>query len=263
MSGRGLFDAPPWSRVRTPPQGPSLRSGLFCPDPSTLIGPIRPTRRHIAISPSVRLIRDAFAVRVRLGDPRVVPSFHCPFLPGMPPSMSPGRSESYFSSFRFRHGPSPGSDRLGSSNYPAIRFKQGTYFGTYWFTICYGLSGCSPPLTDLTGFYPGHEGFYIQAFSESVTFLAAGHHYDSLWTLLSVGLSPTGTSASFAAPDPTVQISTQRVPQARLPAQFQDRVIQGSNKGWRRRNSVYFSHVSPFPRVRRLSHFRQMLQTAR
>jgi len=61
-------------------------------------------------------------------------------------------------------------------------------------------------LTDLTGFYPGHEGFYIQAFSESVTFLAAGHHYDSLWTLLSVGLSPTGTSASFAAPDPTVQI---------------------------------------------------------
>ena len=67
---------------------------------------------------------------------------------------------------------------------------------------CYGLSGCSPPLTDLTGFCPGHEGFYIQAFSESVTFLTAGHHYDSLWTLLSVGLSPTGTSASFAAPDP-------------------------------------------------------------
>jgi hypothetical protein len=32
--------------------------------------------------------------------------------------------------------------------------------------------------------------------------------------------------------DPTVQISTQRVPQVLLPAQFQDRVIQGSNKGW-------------------------------
>ena len=44
----------------------------------------------------LRLIRDAFAVRVRLGDPRVVPSFHCPFLPDMPPSMSPGRSESCF-----------------------------------------------------------------------------------------------------------------------------------------------------------------------
>jgi hypothetical protein len=31
--------------------------------------------------------------------------------------------------------------------------------------------------------------------------------------------------------DPTVQISTQRVPQAPLPAQFQERVIQGSNVG--------------------------------
>ena len=60
-------------------------------------GPIRPTHRPMAISPSVRLTRDAFAVRERLGDPRVVPSFHCPFLPGMPPSMSPGRSETYFS----------------------------------------------------------------------------------------------------------------------------------------------------------------------
>jgi hypothetical protein len=32
--------------------------------------------------------------------------------------------------------------------------------------------------------------------------------------------------------DPTVQISTQRVPQVRLPAQFQERVIEGSNNGW-------------------------------
>jgi hypothetical protein len=83
----------------TPPQGLSLRIGLFCPNPSTLFSPIRPTRGHIAISPTLRLIRDAFAVRERLGDPRVVPSFHCLFLPGMPPSMSPGRSESSFPEF--------------------------------------------------------------------------------------------------------------------------------------------------------------------
>jgi hypothetical protein len=67
---------------------------------------------------------------------------------------------------------------------------------------CCGLSGCSPPLTDLTGCYPSHEGFYIQAFNESVTFLTAGYHYDRLWTFLSVGLSPTRTAPSFAAPDP-------------------------------------------------------------
>src|SRR4029077_6959770 len=63
--------------------------------------------------------------------------------------------------------------------------------------------------------------------------------------------------------DPTVQISTQRVPQTLLPAQFQGWAIRGSNNGWRRRSSTYFSHVSAFPRVRRLSHFRQILQTAR
>src|SRR5262249_31950463 len=39
-----------------------------------------------------RLIRDAFAVRERLGDPRVVPSFRCTFLPGMPSSLTPGSS---------------------------------------------------------------------------------------------------------------------------------------------------------------------------
>ena len=86
------------SPARTPTSfAAPLQTGLFCPGPSPLISPIRPTRGHIAISPTLRLIRDAFAVRERLGDPRVVPSFRCLFLPGMPPSMSPGRSESSFS----------------------------------------------------------------------------------------------------------------------------------------------------------------------
>src|SRR5215469_1042261 len=63
--------------------------------------------------------------------------------------------------------------------------------------------------------------------------------------------------------DPTVQISTQRVPQARLPALSQGCVISGSNKGWRRRISAYLSHVSRFPRVRRVSHFLQMRRVVR
>ena len=69
------------------PQGPSLRFGLFSPYHDRLIGPIRPTRRHISTSPLrglyERLIRNVFAVRHRLGDPRVVPGFPCPsFLTG-------------------------------------------------------------------------------------------------------------------------------------------------------------------------------------
>jgi len=37
--------------VCPPPQGPSLQSGLCCPVLHRLIGPIRPTRGHTAISP--------------------------------------------------------------------------------------------------------------------------------------------------------------------------------------------------------------------
>jgi|SRR6267378_805884 len=87
-----------WSGVLLRPRGPRSGPGLFCPGPSTLVSPIRPTRWHIATSPSLRLIRDAFAVRERLGDPRVVPSFRCTFLLDMPSSMPPGRSKSVSSS---------------------------------------------------------------------------------------------------------------------------------------------------------------------
>ena len=48
--------------------------------------------------------------------------------------------------------PSPRSERLGTPNIPAIRFTRGTPFGASLVRICYGLSGCSPPWTDLTGF---------------------------------------------------------------------------------------------------------------
>jgi hypothetical protein len=72
-----------FARVRTAarkataslPQGPSLRSRLFCPGPSSLNRPHPPhsqARRDFA---AVRVIRDALAVRERLGDPRVVPRF--------------------------------------------------------------------------------------------------------------------------------------------------------------------------------------------
>jgi hypothetical protein len=61
-------------------------------------------------------------------------------------------------------------------------FQAGLVFQGLLVHHCCGLSGCSPPLTDLTGHYPSHEGFYIQAFSVSVSFLAAGYNYDSLWT---------------------------------------------------------------------------------
>jgi hypothetical protein len=64
------------------PQGPSLRFGLCCPGPSSLIRPHPPhSRAHPDFTDS-RLIPDALAVHIFicLGDPRLVLSFHrCSF----------------------------------------------------------------------------------------------------------------------------------------------------------------------------------------
>jgi hypothetical protein len=46
-----------------------------------------------------------------------------------------------------------------ATDYPAIRFGQGTYFRAYWFTIAAAHQVARPPLTDPTGCYPSHEGF--------------------------------------------------------------------------------------------------------
>ncbi len=79
-------DAPVSTSVRAGcpalPQGPSLRSGLFCPGPSSLRRPHPPHSQAHPDFTAWRLIRDAFAVHTRicLGDPRLVLSFHrCSF----------------------------------------------------------------------------------------------------------------------------------------------------------------------------------------
>ena len=76
---------------------------------------------------------------------------------------------------------SPWSKGLGTPDDPAIRFARGTDFGATLVRNCYGLSGCWPPGTDLTGL-PANGGFYFQAFSRSVTLPAAGYDYNSDWT---------------------------------------------------------------------------------
>jgi hypothetical protein len=100
------------------PHGPSLRSGLCCPGPSTLNRPDPPHSQAHHNFIALRLICDAFAVRERLGDPRVVPSFHCTFPPDMPSPTTPGSSPIH----KFQNGmltwPSPWEQRLGAPNFP-------------------------------------------------------------------------------------------------------------------------------------------------
>ena len=181
-------------------QGSSLRSGLWCPGPSSLS---RPHPSHSWVHRDFtawRLIRDAFAVRERLGDPRVVPGFRCSFRPNMPPSLTPGssivvQSRTSTSTLAFAMD----QRALGTPDDPAIRFARGTDFGATLVRDCYGLSGCWPPCTDLTGL-PANGGFYFQAFNGSVILPAAGYDYNSDWTPLLAGLSFAGMAASLAAP---------------------------------------------------------------
>ena len=77
-----------------PPQRSSLRSGLCCPDPSSLIRPHPPRSQAHRNFTARRLICDAFAVRECLGDPRAVPGFCWPIFPDMPSSTTPGSSTS-------------------------------------------------------------------------------------------------------------------------------------------------------------------------
>src|SRR5678815_553100 len=70
------------------PQGPSLRSGLCCPGPSSLMRPHPPHSQAHPDFTVLRLIPDAFAVHIHicLGDPRLVLSFHrCSFTACRPP----------------------------------------------------------------------------------------------------------------------------------------------------------------------------------
>jgi hypothetical protein len=75
---------------------------------------------------------------------------------------------------------------------------RGTVFAATLVRNCYGLSGCWPPCTDLTGL-PANGGFYFQAFDRSVALPVAGYNYNSVWTPLLAGLSPAGMAASVAA----------------------------------------------------------------
>jgi hypothetical protein len=71
----GHTDTAKSGRGQPAPQGSSLRFGLFCPNPSSLIRPHPSHSQARSDFAAVRLIPSAFAVRERLGDPRVVPNF--------------------------------------------------------------------------------------------------------------------------------------------------------------------------------------------
>jgi hypothetical protein len=136
--------ARPWRLGILHPRAPR-RSGLFCPGPSSLIRPHPPHSQAHRDFVARRLIRDAFAVRERRGDPRVVLGFGSIFLPACR-SLSPGEFDDR-------------RDSVLRQRYCLRRPSSSA--------LCDGLHQVSP----------APEGFHFEAFASSVTLAAARHDH--------------------------------------------------------------------------------------
>jgi hypothetical protein len=95
---RLLGGAPPCERPASLySRGPRSGPGYVAPVHQHLIGPIPPSQAHDNFVVR-RLTCDAFAVRERRGDPRVVRRFTCSILPSMSSSTPPGSRSLHTSS---------------------------------------------------------------------------------------------------------------------------------------------------------------------
>src|SRR5215469_10352732 len=150
--------------------------------PSSLNRPHPPHSRAHRDFTAWRLIRDAFAVRERLGDPRVVPSFRCTFFPGMPSPGTPGNPT-----------PSVPDSDVGvafAANKPARHSQRprnpfhagGEFRGYLVRTIATACQFARPPVRIRPIFTSAPGGFYFQAFNRSVSLPVAGYDYNSDWT---------------------------------------------------------------------------------
>jgi hypothetical protein len=142
----GLGGALPFEESTPLPQRSSLRSGFYCPSPSTLNRPHpSPSQAHPDFA-AWRFIRDALAVLVRLGDPRVVPCFHCTFLLGMPSSTATGSpsavlTQSFTDDMGLRQGPTA----RHSQGCPSSASDGRRVFAASLVRFRYGLSSCLSP----------------------------------------------------------------------------------------------------------------------
>jgi hypothetical protein len=180
------------------PQGSSLRPGFYSPGHHHLIDPIRPTRRLVTISLPGRLYATSLLCRVNW--PKLMTSgsrLSLPFPLDMPPSTTPGSSVSQWSSLAtptWAFALAERDSALPSSLQSASRRPE--FSGLPGSLLLQPVKSLAP-CADLSGRYPGHRGFYFQASGELVALLAAGYNYDNPWTVLSVGLTPTGTPAGL------------------------------------------------------------------
>ena len=163
-------DAPPCERrASLYSRGPRSSSGYAGPS-HQLNRPHPPHSRAQHNFIARRLICAAFAVRERLGDPRVVPRFCLSILPSMSSSTSPGSRPL----------------RVSSSFAVRICLRRGVIGSALPMLAISGLTGSpllrpAKLLASLTG------DFYFRAFNGSVTLPVAGYNYGGNWTISTGG----------------------------------------------------------------------------
>ena len=191
-----------WVALR--PRGPRSGPGYAVPVRPRLIGPIRPTRRHIATSPhgglyampslcgSAEATREWFRAFATIPSWHAVLSDHGEFGHRMCPVRD---ADAAFAEFRTaRH-----------SQHSRNPFHAGSYFRGFTGSQLLRPARLLAPLDGSDWVSPATGGFYIQASGGSVALPAAGYDYNSHWTPLLAGLSPAGMAASLAAPEPVIE----------------------------------------------------------
>jgi hypothetical protein len=195
------------------PQGPSLRSGLCCPGPSSLMRPHPPHSPARHNFPARQVICGAFAVPTG-GRPRPPASgseLSHSFLLTLPSSYVPGESADcihpgFIDGIRLRPPLSSGLGTLDCST--SIRFLWSPISGLPGSLTRYGRVELLASLGGPDRHTPATEAFTSELAVESVTLLAVGYNYSGIWVPPPAGLAPAGTFASFAAPGVSGKLTT-------------------------------------------------------
>ena len=153
------------------PRGPRSGLGYVVPVHHHLIGPMRPTRRHVATSPPCELYATPSLcwLITSLGRRRVVPSFHIPFLLSLSPSYVPGESidclhPDFIDVVRLH----PALPRTRHSQMLHLNpLRVGAIFGASWFTHLLQPAELLASLADRTNVSIGLQRLLLPSFRSS------------------------------------------------------------------------------------------------
>jgi len=246
VSGRGLDNAPPWRSLLLRLGGPRSGSGYSVPNRHHLIGPIRPTRRHIAISPHGGL----YAMPSLCGSAEATRKWFRAFTAHSFLACCPLRPRGVrhqYPELRRRHSLHRMTTGSALPTLPQSVPRGRSISWLHRFAYATACQVARPPVRIRLD-RPAFGDFYFQAFNGSVSLPVAGYNYNSDWTPLLAGLSPAGMAASLAARSFATELSCPRhvrfTPDRDGGADIPVRRLRANNGLLHRSNlQLYFDHL--------------------